>query len=160
MVVHLDKSHKKKEFQCGEPSLDRYLHEQAAQDMRKRVAVCFVIPGEDGCIKGYYTLSGDSVRRDELPEAYRKKFGYDKLPVTLLGRLAVDIRWRGQRIGEMLLIDALFRSLENADSEVGSIAVVTDPLDDRAGGFYSRYGFIRLPGSRRLFLPMGTIRQL
>ncbi|WP_341841204.1 GNAT family N-acetyltransferase [Chitinophaga caseinilytica] len=84
---------------------------------------------------------------------------YSDLPVTLLGRLAVDKTCQGQRIGELLLIDALFRSYENSKI-IGSIAVVVDPLDEDAVGFYKKYGFVTLPDSGKMFMPMKMIEQL
>ena len=59
----------------------------------------------------------------------------------------------------MLLIDALSRSYEISKS-VGSFAVVVDPLDEDAEKFYFKYGFILLPDSRKMFLPMKTIGKL
>ncbi len=79
---------------------------------------------------------------------------------TLLGRLAVSNRFRGQGLGERLLMDALHRALESS-KQVASAAVVVDAKDERAFAFYKRYGLIALPNvSRRLFLPMGTIEKL
>ena len=42
------------------------------------------------------------------------------MPVALIGRLAVDERARGKRIGEALLIDAMRRTLERAASSGAS----------------------------------------
>jgi len=59
----------------------------------------------------------------------------------------------------MLLIDALKRSYEISKS-IGSFAVMVDPLDIDAGNFYTKYGFILLPDSRKMFLAMKTIEKL
>ena len=76
----------------------------------------------------------------------------------LLGRLAVDSRYRGKGLGAGLLIDALHRAFGNP---IAAAFVVVDALDDRAEAFYRKYGFISLPDSaRRLFLPMKTIERL
>jgi hypothetical protein len=50
---------------------------------------------------------------------------YSNMPATLLGRLAVDKRHRGQKLGEYLLRHALYRSLTQI-RESGSIVVVVD----------------------------------
>jgi ribosomal protein S18 acetylase RimI-like enzyme len=81
------------------------------------------------------------------------------LPVTLLGRLARDVKYKGQNIGNILLIDALKRSYEVSLNAIASMAVVTDPIDDKAAAFYKKYGFISLE-SGRMFLSMGTIAEL
>ena len=79
---------------------------------------------------------------------------------TLLGRLARDSAFRGKGIGELLLVSALKRALENT-REVGSIAVVTDPKDANARHFYAKYGFRPLAADdRRLMLPMAEIKEL
>jgi GNAT superfamily N-acetyltransferase len=114
-----------------------------------------------GVIAGYYTLSALSVEITGIPEPLRKRLPRSPVvPVTLLGRLARSLDHRGQGVGERLLIDALNRAQLAADS-VGSHAVVVDPIDERAAAFYEIYGFLPLTGeTRRLFLPMATIRAL
>ena len=76
--------------------------------------------------------------------------------MTLLGRLARDVNYKGQGIGELLLADALKRAFA-ATSAIASWAVVTDPLNEKAAGFYEGFGFISLE-SGRMFIPMETIR--
>lgn len=140
--------------------LDRYLQEQAGQDMRRRVAAPFVLHDlEAGRIAGYYTLAATSLQLDELPQEMRKKLPrYPLLPATLLGRLAVDERYKGQGLGTFLLLNALRRSLE---SEIASMAVVVDAKDDQAKAFYEYHQFIVFPTmQRRLYLPMVTIAKL
>jgi hypothetical protein len=84
---------------------------------------------------------------------------YSQLPVTLLGRLARDLKYVGKDVGNLLLIDALKRSYEVSLSSIASMAVVTDPIDEKATAFYQKYGFFTLE-SGRMFLSMGTISKL
>jgi predicted GNAT family N-acyltransferase len=87
---------------------DHYLHRQAGQDARRKVAAPFVMVGENNAIVGYYTLSAYSVHLGELPDAIAKKLPrYPLLPSTLLGRLAIRSSSRGQNLGRFLLLDAL-----------------------------------------------------
>lgn len=157
----LKSSHKKTTFACGKDPLDRYIKEQASQDVKRKLSACFVLEGENGIIKGYYTLSGSSISKDVVPEEVGKKMprAYQDLPVTLLGRLAVDMQFKKQGLGEALLLDALQRSYDNS-SVIGSIAVIVDPLDESAVNFYQRYGFIPLPNSGKMFISMKTIEKL
>jgi predicted N-acetyltransferase YhbS len=76
-----------------------------------------------------------------------------------MGRLAVDVKYKGQGLGKRLLIDAMKRSYETSNT-IGSMAVVVDPLDEGAEQFYVKYGFIKLPDSGKMFLAMGTIANL
>ena len=85
---------------------------------------------------------------------------YQALPVTLLGRLAIDKKFSGQGLGGILLMDALKRSFQIASQSLGSIGVIVDPLDTEALAFYEKFGFIILPDSGKMFMPMADIAQL
>jgi predicted GNAT family N-acyltransferase len=158
----LKPGHNKKAFSCGIGMLDNYLQKQAKQDISKKLSACFVIVDtESNLIKGYYTLSNSSILQKLIPDAFKKKLpkSYSSIPTTLLGRLAIDNRFQGKGFGKALLLDALKRSYD-ISKNMGSYAVVVDPFDLSAEGFYSNYGFIKLPDSAKMFLPMGTINQL
>jgi GNAT superfamily N-acetyltransferase len=160
LTVPLDSSHKKENFNCGKLLLDAYLHKQAKQDVKRRLSACFILPdGND--IKGYYTLSTASVERRLLPQEIIKKLppSYSDLPAILLGRLAVNKSYQGQGLGELILMDALKRSYLTS-MQVGSMAVIVDPLDKEAVKFYEKYDFISLPDSGKMFLPMATLASL
>ena len=74
-------------------------------------------------VLGYYTLSSFGINLADLPEETAKKLPrYPLVPATLLGRLAVDKDHQGKGLGEFLLMDALHRSLDQADV-IGSAAV-------------------------------------
>ena len=160
VTVPLNPSHKKSAFNCGRALLDNYLHVQAKQDVKRKLAACFVLADEHNKVKGYLTLSSASISKDALPEEVRKKLPtYQDLPVTLLGRLAVDSNYQGQRLGEFLLMDALKKSYDTSSS-IGSMAVIVDPIDESAVSFYRKFGFILLPDSGKMFLPMAIISTL
>jgi ribosomal protein S18 acetylase RimI-like enzyme len=157
----LGAQHDRASFSCGVEPLDNYLKKQARQDIKKRVAAVFVLTPDDKTIGGYYTLSQFSVDLGILPqETARRLPKYPVVPATLIGRLAVNASFRGQGIGELLLMDAFRRSL-TLSKQIASAAVIVDAKDDRAMSFYRKYGFLelsRIPG--RLFLPMATVEQL
>ena len=141
--------------------LDDYLHRQARQDLKKHVAVPFVITPDESTIAGYYTLSQYAVQLGVIPPDVAKRLPkYPMVPTTLLGRLAVSIAFRGQGLGATLLMDALHRSLTYS-REIASAGVIVDAKDPAAAAFYRKYGFLELPTiERRLFLPMGTVEEL
>lgn len=142
--------------------LDVYLHRQAKQDVRRKLSACFVVTDPSTqLIKGYYTLSNSSIAYKIVPENYQKKLpkAYSSIPTTLLGRLAIDTRFQGEGLGKFLLIDALKRCFETSEI-MGSYAVIVDPLDEDAETFYSKYGFIKLPDSGKMFIPMDTLKKL
>jgi len=113
-TIELRKNHLRDEFNCGNKVLDEYLKKQANQDVRKKLARCFVVTDEPNSFRviGYYTLSAASVPRKLIPYDLEKKFpdAYVTIPAILLGRLARDVAFANQRLGEELLIDALYRS--------------------------------------------------
>ena len=78
---------------------------------------------------------------------------------TLIGRLAVDVTYRGRGIGSFLLAHALRLAWESA-GVVGSSMVIVDAIDEAAARFYVAHGFLRLSDARRLILPMRTIAPL
>jgi predicted GNAT family N-acyltransferase len=158
----LNPKHRKKEFSCGKEMLDNYLHKQANQDIKRKLAACFVLNDKEmNLLKGYYTLANNSIPQELIPTEFQKKLpkSYISIPTTLLGRLAIDNRFLGKGIGKLLLIDALKRSYEISQS-IGSFAVVVGPLDNDAEKFYDQYGFIKLPDSGKMFLPMNIIKSL
>jgi GNAT superfamily N-acetyltransferase len=163
MIIELLlKKHKKKDFKCGKDMLDNYIHSQASQDMKRKLSVCFVLEDtQTGLIQGYYTLANNSIPLHAIPKKWRKKLppSYTSIPTTLLGRLAVDERFQGKRIGSFLLVDALKRSL-NISASIGSFAVVVDPLDKASEKFYEKFGFIKLPDSKKMFIAMQTLKEL
>ena len=161
-ISPLHSSHNKKDFSCGKKLLDDYLHLQAKQDVKKMLAVCFVLNDESGIVKGYYTLSNTGISRDILPVELTNKFpkSYTNLPATLLGRLAIDKSVVGNAYGEFLLMDAINRCFDVSKSEIGSMAIIVDPIDKQAIQFYEKYGFILLPDSGKMFLAMKTILEL
>ena len=156
IVEPLGRQHDRKTFSCGVEALDRYLHQQASQDMRRRVATCFVaVHRESAVLAGFYTLAATSLVLNELPEATIKKLPrYPAIPAILLGRLAVAPAFRGQGLGAALLADALDRS---ARVEIGAFALLVDAKDDAAADFYRHHGFEPLPvAPQRLFLALAS----
>jgi GNAT superfamily N-acetyltransferase len=163
LVEPLGKQHDRAAFSCGKPSLDQYLKERARQDARRYVSAPFVLvpgPGEK-TILGYYTLSSFAIDLPDLPPATARKLpSYPNVPVTLLGRLAVDEKHSGQGLGELLLMDALHRSLTQS-SQIAAVAVVVDAIDGSAVRFYKHFNFMPFPERpTRLFLPMQTVAAL
>ncbi len=157
-VEVLNPRHDRKDFSSGVEPLDRYLKEQATQDVRRRVSNCFVALGDAGAIAGYYTFAASSLPLTELSSDLAKRLPrYPLVPAGLIGRLAVDRKFRGQRLGSALILDAAVRA---ACAEPVIFALIVDAKDDAAVAFYQRHEFKRFisrPAS--LFLPIATASQ-
>lgn len=158
----LGKQHDRAAFNCGVESLDTYLKTQASQDMRRKANAVFVlVPTEaETTIAGYFTLCAYGLAPGAIPEQARSHIPkYPVVSATLIGRLAVAKSFQGEGLGSVLLAKALSKAYENA-SVVGSCMVVVDAIDDRAMKFYQAHGFIKLPESMRLILPIRSLASL
>jgi ribosomal protein S18 acetylase RimI-like enzyme len=158
-LTTLGAAHDRATFNCGSDPLNRYLREQVGQDIRRRVAACFVALSDERRVAGYYTLASTSLILTDLPAATIKKLPrYPTVPAVRMGRLAVDREFKGQGLGGAMLGDALHRAVR---TEIAAFAMVVDAKDESAVAFYRHHGFIALPDSpRTLFLPLATVRYL
>ena len=156
-LAPLDGDHDRTAFTSDSEPLNHYLREQATQDIRRRVAACFVALADQQRIAGYYTLASASLLLTSLPASIGKKLPrYPTVPAVRMGRLAVDQAFKGQGLGGALLADALLRA---ARSEIAAFALLVDAKDETAAAFYHHHGFIALPDSPlTLFLPLATVR--
>jgi len=164
VVEPFDKrKHDRAAFSCEHEALNDYIKRQASQDIKKRVAAVFVLTADGRTIAGYYTLSQYAVDSGSMPEETMQNLGlpkYKELPATLLGRLARGLGFKGQRVGELLLMSALKQALDHSQ-RIASMAVVVDAKDEPAANFYRKYGFVELPDHpNRLFLPMKTVERM
>lgn len=159
-VEPLNGGHDRAAFACGEEALDRYLQTQATQDIRRRVATCFVaIEGATGKLAAYYTISSASIPTPLLPPEIVKRLPrYPTLPAVRIGRLAVDLKFRGRGLGAAMLADAASRTLQ---APPAVFALLVDAKNEDAVTFYQRHGFRSFASQpRTLFLPMATAEKL
>ena len=156
MAIHIEtlqKQHDRRAFSCGEPSLDAWFRNRASQDTKRDLAQVFVAIDDELGLVGFYSLSAFALQLDELPDDLASKLPrYSAIPAALIGRLARDLRSRGQRVGDVLLADAISRVLA-ARKTLGVYAIVVDALNTTARDFYASFGFTPLPTRPdRLFL--------
>lgn len=151
----LDAAHDRASFDSGSTPLDRYLREQVTQDIRRRIAACFVALTDESRIAGYYTLASASLLLVDLPAGIGKKLPrYPTVPAVRMGCLAVDQAFKGQGLGGALLANALDRAIR---CEIAAYALMVDAKDAPAAAFYRHHGFIALPdSSSTLFLPLAS----
>jgi GNAT superfamily N-acetyltransferase len=101
-------------FACGEEHLDRYFQLQVSQDIRRRIANCFVaIDVTTAKVAAYYTIASASIPTQDLPvELTQRLPRYPTIPAVRIGRLAVDMRFQGFGLGKALLADAAIKAIE------------------------------------------------
>lgn len=136
-------------------ALDKYFREQVSQDVSRRAANCYVaVETTSRQVAGFYTLSAASIPLPDIPDHLKKKMPrYPSVPVARLGRLAIAEQYKGQRLGEALLWDAIERA---KNSVLAAVALVVDAKDETSKSFYLHYGFTTY-GSLllQLILPFG-----
>ena len=131
-------------FDCGRESLNVWFRRHAwANQASGASRVNVIINAATGRTVGYVTLSAAQIERAFLPRRQQRNQPAP-LPVTLLGQLAVDKDYQGQGHAASLLLFALKTAVHAAEA-VGSVGVITHPLDDNVRGFYARWGFQDLP---------------
>ena len=156
-INSLNTGHLRKTFDCGEPSLNTYLHRYARQNIKNRINRVFIASPVDSekSIVGYYTLSAGSISADDLPLKQKNRLPNYPVPIALLGRLAVDKQYQGQRLGSVLLADAIQR-IEQASEVLAVYAIVVEALNPSVAEFYQGFGFTPFSDKPlKLFLPLG-----
>ena len=151
------KRHDRSAFACGESALDACLQRHAHQNMRKGISQTWVLvsPDKPSTIAGYYCLAPAEVVLANLQPADARPLPPYPIPCFRMGRLARDLRWRGEGMGALLIGLAVERCLR-ARQSVGGYALIVDAKGEKAKNFYLRYGFrpyLDTPNS--LYLPFG-----
>jgi predicted N-acetyltransferase YhbS len=141
IIEEITRQHNRKTFDSGISELNQFLQQQARQKTVKHISKTYVACRDSAptTIIGYYTLTGYSVT---TPPAHRD---YKKYPHPLnavkLARLAVDRSHQGQRLGEQLLIDAIYRTVLVAQ-QISAIGLFVDPMTPEVIPFYQQYDFL------------------
>ena len=142
-------------FDCGDGDLDDYLTRRALADQRAgktRVAA------RDALVTGFFALKAATVS-PPATTAHAPGQGPLDVPVILLERLAVDTSEQGHALGEAMLVQALSRCLQAADT-MFSRAVLVDAGATGARGFFEKYGFEPSPtGPQHLVIRTKDIRK-
>ena len=160
-VELLTANHQRATFDCGKPPLNGFIRQHAAVNHERGVSRVYVaIRSSHPQVLGYCASSAGAFLRDHLPPDDQAGLPRYPLPTTHLGRLAVDLSCRGQRLGELLLFHFLKTACDVAE-RMGVFAVDLFSKDDDAKRFYQKYGFIPLQDDPfHLYLPMATVRAM
>lgn len=138
-IEKLARRHSVETFDCGAVSLNRFLILQALQNQMAHASQTYVCADGETVI-GYATLAAGSVDIGDAPQRMRKGLARHPVPVIVLARLAVDVRWHGKGVGASLLKDMALRTLQAADI-AGVRAFVIHAKDEAALRYYKQFGF-------------------
>ena len=158
-IEKLQPHHAVDTFDCGREALNLFLRKHALQNQRTGGSQTYVGTADDSVI-GYYALAVGSVEQDQAPERIKKGLAKHSIPLMLLARLAVDLRWQKQGVGAALLKDATLRTLQAADI-AGIRALVVHAQDEEAKTFYEHFDFLPSPSDPlHLFILLKDLRKL
>jgi predicted N-acetyltransferase YhbS len=159
IIEEISRQHDRKTFDCGVSELNQFLQQQARQKTVKHISKTYVACRDSAPSTniGYHTLTGYSVT---TPLTHRDYKNYPHpLSAVKLARLAVDCSHQGQRLGEQLLIDAIYRTVLVAQ-QISAIGLFVDPVVTEVIPFYQQYGFLAADpddNSRlEMWLPINT----
>jgi hypothetical protein len=153
-------------FSCGKRPLDDYFARHSVANDTASIGRAYVLrsgagdPAELPSVLGYYTLSMASAESALVAKVLETKLPKYPMPVALIGRLAIDHRAQGRRLGEKLLLDALHRVVDAA-TLVGCTGIIVDAKDEDDERFYIKYDYVTVTADgwpRRMFLPIATAR--
>ena len=153
--------HDRSGFDCGSAELNDYLRKYARQNHETGGAKTFIaVPPDDPArVLGYYSISPGAIEFAHVPARLTKKLGRYEVPVFRLGRLGVSCSLQGQGLGAELLLAAGVRALSVA-SQIGGVALAIDAKDERAAGWYERFGAARLlDDPLKLILPLAVVAE-
>lgn len=158
-ILPLAGSHDRQGFDCGRQELNDWLRQVARQHQDKGLSKTFVAIREETPerICGYYALTLAELENRSLPDAWRKKLPR-RIPGVRLGRLAVERRYQGKGLGELLLVDALMRT-RRVVLDAGGIGLFVDAVDEQAAGYYRRFGFQASPDNPLLLFLSAKVAQ-
>jgi GNAT superfamily N-acetyltransferase len=153
--VPLTEQHDAADFDCGDQALNDWLRHRALKNESRFSRTYVVCEGQR--VVAYFCVSAGAVERAVAPGKVRRN-APESVPVSLIGRLAVDQDYKGRGLGADILADAL-RRIAVASRSIGIGAVLVHAKDEAARSFYLACAeFIASPTDRlSLFLPIETV---
>jgi GNAT superfamily N-acetyltransferase len=158
-VEVLNKQHDLSQFDCGaHESLNIWLKKYALQNQGSESARTYVVHRANAVV-GYHSISAGSIAKQSATQRAAQGLANHPIPISLLGRLAVDKEEQGTGLGKALLKDALIR-MECAADILGIRAVLVHAIDSRARAFYEKFDFEPCPDDElHLMLLMKDLRR-
>lgn len=160
--------HDRSGFSCGVDAVDNYFKKTANKLAEAGNVRLFVMVSSDQALIGFYAINAHAVQYQDLPKRFaRSRPRHGSISAAFIAMIGRDQRYSGAGFGGDLLVDALRRINQAADS-LGIAVALLDVLDcgdpvrtARRKALYESYGFQPLPSSpTRLFLPLNAIREL
>ncbi|HRD89777.1 MAG: GNAT family N-acetyltransferase [Candidatus Accumulibacter sp.] len=150
-------THRLNDFECGEPALDEWLKRRAMNNQLTGASRTFVVVDEENRVLAFYAMAAGAVSQQWATSSVRRNMP-DPVPVMVLGRLAVDRRTQGLKLGAAMLQDAVNRAIA-VSQNTGVRALLVHALREHAKQFYEHYGFQESPQHpMTLMLRLNTVK--
>jgi len=151
----LSASYDRSSFDCGNMELNTFLKEYATSFVKRKLCQVHVLVDNNAVI-GFYTISPFTLDVRNFPEKIARKYPKSMpFPCWLLGKLALDKKYQGQKLGEKLLMAACEHAARLSNDDAGGFCIIVDAKDQNAKDFYLKYGFIAFKDDPlRLYLPL------
>jgi len=140
----LTEAHDLDRFSSGVASLDDWLRRRAHANQANGASRTYVV-ADGNQVVGYYCIASGAIHLAEAPAPLRRNMP-DPIPIAVLGRLAVDSAWHGQKIGVGMLKDAVLRTAQAA-SILGIRGLLVHAISEDAKAFYEHHGFVASPAN-------------
>ena len=157
--------HDRDRFSCGVEQVDNYFKRTANKLMQAGNTSVYVMVGLERDVAGFYAMNAHAVHYTDLPNRYKRTApGHGSIPAVYISMIGRDVRYKGQGIGEDLLVDALCRASRASRSGYAAAVIMLDVLDcgdarktGNRKAIYERFQFQSLPAyPMRMFMPMRT----
>jgi len=160
LQIELLDQHQRSRFDCGEEELNTFLQTLARQQQTKGISKTFVLvdSAKPRTIMGFFSLAACEVVSENLPLSWGRKYP-SKAPGAKLARLAVDRKHQRKGYGQLLMIEAMKKTLLVAEN-IGIIGFFVDANNHASRTYYEQFGFISFREQPlEMFLPLATLRQ-
>jgi hypothetical protein len=140
-----------KEFDCGDQELTNFFTKQSSlfKSQLFGKTYCFVLKAVPSEITAAFTISNGSIHLLSLPNNRKKLLNQTvprekqmrQYPAVLIGRLGVDCKYQGKRIGHEIL-DFIKLWFIDPQNKTGCRYLIVEGLNDQKTlSFYARSGF-------------------
>ncbi len=152
-----------KEFDCTKKVMNDFLVRFAAKHAKQGISTTMVLTVDDSSllkpIAAYYTLGISTAHRNEIPSSSLPTY---PIPLTLLARLAIDVKYQHQKLGTKSLIFALRHAVKLYEQGLKTHGLVLEILDEEALLFYKKFNFFQefTTNPTKLFVSMNELKKI
>ena len=160
VVLFVEDKKKLGSFDCGDPDPNLWFKNLALNNQIRGASRTYVSLSSEGHIAGFFCISNAVIEHEFLPASKRRNMP-KPMPCCLLGRLAVNKKDQGNKLGAALVMEALRITLEVSRMS-GCWALIVQPKGENQVKFYEHLGFRKCKGNdvALMFFEVSAIEQL